>query len=216
MARQLPKPTIRLVVADDHALFRQGLRSLLALHRELEVVAEVHRASDLLPTLAAHACDILLLDLQMERWVLDDVASLARLAQVVVLTASERTEDALAALRLGARAVVQKRYAIETLVTALRSVANGLVWMPPELQEKLALQWSTPAAKRLTPRESEIVRYVSMGLRNIEVAERLAISEGTVKTHLNNIFHKLDLRARVELALYAVRVGLVSIQPDAR
>jgi len=216
MARQLPKPTIRLVVADDHALFRQGLRSLLALHRELEVVAEVHRASDLLPTLAAHACDILLLDLQMERWVLDDVASLARLAQVVVLTASERTEDALAALRLGARAVVQKRYAIETLVTALRSVANGLVWMPPELQEKLALQWSTPAAKRLTPRESEIVRYVSMGLRNIEVAERLAISEGTVKTHLNNIFHKLDLRDRVELALYAVRVGLVSIQPDAR
>jgi two-component system NarL family response regulator len=216
MARRPPNPTIRLIVADDHALFRQGLRSLLALHRELEVVAEVHRASDLLPTLAAHACDILLLDLQMERWVLDDIASLARLAQVVVLTASERTEDALAALRLGARAIVQKRYAIETLVTALRSVANGLVWMPPELQEKLALQWSTPVAKRLTPRESEIVRYVSLGLRNVEVAERLAISEGTVKTHLNNIFHKLDLRDRVELALYAVRVGLVSIQPDPR
>jgi DNA-binding NarL/FixJ family response regulator len=109
---QPPHTTIRLIVADDHALFRQGLRSLLALHRELEVVAEVHRASELLSTLAAHACDILLLDLQMERWVLDDVASLARLAQVVVLTASERTEDALAALRLGARAVVQKRYAI--------------------------------------------------------------------------------------------------------
>jgi DNA-binding NarL/FixJ family response regulator len=213
---QPPHTTIRLIVADDHALFRQGLRSLLALHRELEVVAEVHRASELLSTLAAHACDILLLDLQMERWVLDDVASLARLAQVVVLTASERTEDALAALRLGARAVVQKRYAIETLVTALRSVANGLVWMPPELQAELASQWSIPAAKRLTPRESEIIRYVSMGLRNVEVAERLAITEGTVKTHLNNIFHKLELRDRVELALYAVRVGLVSVQPDTR
>jgi len=211
-----PNPSIRLIVADDHALFRQGLRSLLALHRELEVVAEVHRASELLPTLATHACDILLLDLQMERWLLDDIASLARLAQVVVLTASERTEDALAALRLGARAVVQKRFAIETLVTALRSVANGLVWMPPELQAELTSQWSTPAAKRLTPRESEIIRYVSMGLRNGEVAERLAISEGTVKTHLNNIFHKLELRDRVELALYAVRVGLISAQHDTR
>jgi two-component system, NarL family, response regulator len=213
---QPPNPTIRLIVADDHALFRQGLRSLLALHREVEVVAEVHRASDLLPTLAAHACDILLLDLQMERWLLDDIASLARLAQVVVLTASERTEDALGALRLGARAVVQKRYAIETLITALRSVAKGLVWMPPELQAELASQWSAPVAKRLTRRESEIIRYVSMGLRNIEVAERLAISEGTVKTHLNNIFHKLELRDRVELALYAVRVGLVTVQSETR
>jgi two-component system, NarL family, response regulator len=213
---QPANPRVRLIVADDHALFRQGLRSLLALHRELEVVAEVHRASELLPSLAAHACDILLLDLQMERWLLDDIASLARLAQVVVLTASERTDDALAALRLGARAVVQKRFAIETLVTALRSVANGLVWMPPELQAELASQWRTPAAKRLTPRESEIIRYVSMGLRNVEVAERLAIGEGTVKTHLNNIFHKLELRDRVELALYAVRVGLVSIQPNTR
>jgi two-component system NarL family response regulator len=213
---QPSNPRIRLIVADDHALFRQGLRSLLALHRELEVVAEVHRASDLLPTLAARACDILLLDLQMERWILDDIASLARLVQVVVLTASERTEDALSALRLGARAIVQKRYAIEALVTALRSVSNGLVWTPPELQAELASQWSTPTTKRLTPRESEIIRYVSMGLRNVEVAKRLAISEGTVKTHLNNIFHKLELRDRVELVLYAVRVGLVSVPPDTR
>jgi DNA-binding NarL/FixJ family response regulator len=207
----IAKP-IRVIVADDHALFRQGLRSLLRLHADIEVVAEVDKASDLRATLAEVGCDILLLDLQMERWLLQDIAALAQLVRVVVLTASERIEDGMAAMRQGARAVVHKRYAIETLTEAIRAVADGLVWMPPSLQTEVTAEWGMPADAQLTAREREIVHCVALGLRNAEVARRLAISEATVKTHLNNVFQKLGLRDRLDLYRYALRHGLVTLQ----
>ncbi len=200
---------IRLIIADDHAIFRQGLKSILRFQNEIEVVAEVGRAGDLDAVLATTPCDILLLDLQMERWMTDDIQRLARLATVVVLTASERNTDAIGAIRMGARAVVQKRFAVETLMEAIRAAKDGLVWMPPELQAELATQWER-TENDLTSREREIVRYVAMGMRNAEVATKLAITEGTVKKHLNNIFQKLDIRDRVEVALYAMRAGLVN------
>jgi DNA-binding NarL/FixJ family response regulator len=199
-----------LIIADDHALFRQGLRSLLVLEG-FEVVAEVERASSLEDVLAANPCDILLLDLQMEQWSMDQVAELSRKTAVVILTADERVEIGLTALRLGARAIVQKRFAIESLVTAIRAAAEGLVWMPPAMQAAL-VGHDGPAAKRLTARESEIVRYVAIGMRNAEVAARLSLSESTVKTHLTNIFHKLGIRDRTELTRYAIKTGLVTVQ----
>lgn len=177
---------------------------------DLEVVAEVERASDLLSTLAATPCDVLLLDLQMERWMVNDVEALAQLTHVVVLTASERVEDGLAALRLGARGVVQKRFAVETLMEAIRAVVEGLVWMPATLQAELAAQLRNVPAVKLTARESEIVRCVALGMKNAEIAVQCQIGEATVKTHLNNIFQKLELRDRVELTRYAFRTGLLS------
>jgi two-component system, NarL family, response regulator len=207
---------LRLVIADDHALFRQALRSLLQLYPEIEVIAEAERASDILNVLADHPCDALLLDLQMDRPVLQDIEALAQLTRVVVLTANEHVDDALAALRHGARAVVQKRFAIGMLIEAIRAVGQGLVWMPPALQAALAAHLAEPADNQLTSREREIVRYVALGLRNGEVAERLHITEGTVKTHMNNIFHKLTIRDRVELALYAVRTGLITVNEQVR
>lgn len=201
---------IRLLIADDHALFRQGLKSLLMLQPDIELVGEVERAADLEPALNQAAVDVLLLDLQMDRWMGNDIEALAQRVSVVVLTASERIEDALAAIRKGARAIVQKRFAVETLMEAVRSAANGLAWLPPLLQTELAAQMGSAADQRLTAREHEIARYVAEGLRNAEIAQRLAISESTVKTHLNNIFQKLHLRDRVELALHALRVGPAS------
>jgi len=201
---------IRLVVADDHALFRQGLRSLFREHPDFEVVAEVERASDLLTTLAATPADLLLLDLQMERWMMNDIETLAGVTRVVVLTGSERIEDGLAAVRLGARAVVQKRFGIDTLIEAIRAVHEGLVWMPATLQAELASQLRGTPAVKLTTRESEIVRCVALGMRNTEIAERCRISETTVKTHINNIFQKLEVRDRVDLTRYAFRTGLLS------
>ena len=198
---------IRLLIADDHALFRQGLKSLLMLQPDTELVGEVERAADLEPALNQAAVDVLLLDLQMDRWMGNDIEALAQRVSVVVLTASERIEDALAAIRKGARAIVQKRFAVETLMEAVRGAANGLAWMPPLLQTELAAQMGSASGQRLTAREHEIARYVAEGLRNAEIAQRLAISESTVKTHLNNIFQKLHLRDRVELALHALRVG---------
>jgi DNA-binding NarL/FixJ family response regulator len=201
---------IRLLIADDHALFRQGLKSLLMLQPDIELVGEVERAADLEPALNQAAVDVLLLDLQMDRWMGNDIEALAQRVSVVVLTASERIEDALAAIRKGARAIVQKRFAVETLMEAVRSATNGLAWLPPLLQTELAAQMGSAADQRLTAREHEIARYVAEGLRNAEIAQRLAISESTVKTHLNNIFQKLHLRDRVELALHALRVGPAS------
>jgi DNA-binding NarL/FixJ family response regulator len=212
------KTPIRLVIADDHALFRGGLKSLLRRQRDMQVVGEAETAAAMMATVAETRCDILLLDLQMERWALGDIQQLAAVTKVIVLTASESVENAIVAMRLGARAVVQKRFAVQTLVEAIHAVAEGLVWMPPSLQAEVTSQWSSPGSKSLTSRETEIVRHVASGLRNAEIAQRLAITEATVKTHLNNIFDKLGLRDRVELAVYALRHGLVSARdhgPDS-
>ncbi len=203
--------SIRLIIADDHAIFRQGLKSLLRLRAGFQVVAEVSRASDLLPTLGSVACDVLLLDLQMEeRCLLNDIKSLAQVVRVVVLTASERTEDVVTALNLGAHAVVQKRFAIETLTAAIRATVDGRVWIPPGMQAELAEDRPPRRTVRLSPREEAVARCVAVGLRNAEVAERLSISETTVKSHLHSVFQKLGLRDRVALARYVFRVGLLS------
>lgn len=201
---------VRLIIADDHALSRQGLKSLLQLQPDIEVVAEVERAAELRATLSNTPCDVLLLDMQMDRWMMDEIPQLAKVTTVIVLTASESGEIGVQALRLGARSVVHKRFAIETLMTAIGTVRDGLVWMPPTVQAEFAAQGSS-TVKRLTARELEIVRFVAVGLRNAEVAERLAITESTVKTHLNNIFQKLGVRDRVELAHYAIKIGLVAV-----
>jgi two-component system NarL family response regulator len=203
---------LRIAIADDHALFRQGLRSQLRLQPHLAVVAEIERADQLVPQLEQTPCDILLLDLQMDRSVLIDIATLAGRCSVIVVTASERPEDAIEAIRAGARAVVFKRFAIETLMEALTAVVGGRLWLPPALQEGLAERLRERPTDPVTPREREIIRHVALGLRNAEVAERLAISEVTVKSHLNNIFQKLGLRGRTELALYAIRMGIVGVE----
>jgi len=204
---------LRIAIADDHALFRQGLKSQLRLHPRFDVVAEVERADELAGLVERTPIDILLLDLQMERSSLVDIATLSARVAVVVVTASERLEDALSAVRSGARAVVFKRFAIETLMDAISAVAEGHVWLPPALQKHLTARLREPPEEEpLTPREREIVRYVALGMRNAEVAERLSISEVTVKTHLNNIFQKLRLRGRTALALYAIRVGIIGVQ----
>jgi DNA-binding NarL/FixJ family response regulator len=199
---------IRLVIADDHRIFRQGLKSLLKSEPEVTVVGETDHVGDLATLLADTPCDLLLLDLQMERSVLGDIEALSARVPVIVLTASEVPVDAVAALRSGARAVVFKRFAVETLMDAIRTVAADDVWMPASLQTHMAAQLRSPGASALSPREEEVLRHVATGLRNAEVAERLSISEETVKTHLNRIFKKLGVRDRVELALHAARGGV--------
>ncbi len=201
---------MRLIIADDHALFRQGLKSLLLLQPDTQVVAEIESSDDVAAVVSGTDGDILLLDLQMDRWMMEDIPQLSRLINVIVLTASESAENGVRALRLGAKGVVQKRFAIETLMMAVKSVADGMVWMPPTVQTEFARQESS-SGKELTPRECEIVRYVASGMRNIEVGERLSITESTVKTHLNNIFQKLGLRDRLELTHYAIKTGMVAV-----
>ena len=207
---------LRMIIADDHMLFRQGLKSMLVnLHPNVSVVAEVERVDEISPLLARTACDVLLLDLQMDRSALADIPCFSRRARVVVVTASQQLSEALTAIRAGARAVVFKRFAVETLMQAVRTVTEGHVWLPPALQTELTAQLSEPDAKTLTVRERDIVRLVALGFHNDEIADRLSIGEVTVKTHINNVFRKLDVRDRVGLTLYAIRLGLIGIDEKA-
>jgi DNA-binding NarL/FixJ family response regulator len=207
---------VRIAIADDHALFREGLVAMLKLQPNVSVVAELARADDLLTQLPRASYDVLLLDLQMDRATFSDIERLAERSLVLVVTASERAEDAVAALRAGARGVVCKRFAIETLMTAIAAVVEGHVWLPPALQADIAAHLRDPSYEPLTRRERDIVRHVARGMRNAEVGARLGVTEGTVKTHLNNVFQKLGIRDRVELTLYAVRTGLISASDPRR
>jgi DNA-binding NarL/FixJ family response regulator len=208
----MPTP-IRLILADDHAVFRQGLKALLATYDRFEVVAEVARSSDLEAIVSKTPCEVVVLDLQMDQWVMAEIEWLCRRATVIVLTASENSDDAKAALSLGARAVVQKRFALETLIGAIQAGVDGFVSSPPIFQAEVSGGSGGPKVKRLTARESAIVEYVAAGLHNAEVASLLSITEGTVKVQLHKIFHKLGVRDRVELANYAFRSGLVKVNP---
>jgi two-component system response regulator DegU len=207
---------IQLIIADDHALLREGLKALLALESDFLVMGEVATADDLQPTLKTTSCDVLILDLKMDRSVLDQIEALSPLTKVLVLTGSERVTDAFSALRAGARAIVQKKFAMKNLVEAIRAVADGLVWLPPTLQSLLAKKLNVSSDDQLTERERQIVNNVAVGLKNAEIGRKLAISEFTVKTHLTNIFQKLEIRDRVGLTLYALRTGMVSLPEDYR
>ena len=154
---------LRIAIADDHALFREGLKALLSLRPEIVVVAETDRADAVVPMVTGTPCDVLLLDLQMDRTSLIDVETAARSAKVIIVTASERGDDALAAVRAGASGVVFKRFAVETLVDALGAVAAGQVWVPPALQTRLVAELREPAPQPLTTREREIIRHVALG-----------------------------------------------------
>jgi len=204
-------PLIKLIIADDHALFRQGLKSLFATYPDLSVIGEVERSIDLGAFIPSHPCDVIVLDLQMDRWVMEDIRWLVHHAAVVVVTASEDFQDAATAVRSGARAVVPKRFALETLVMAIRAAAEGLIWLPPATDTEFAARGHDLKLNGLTKKELAIVRYVADGLHNAEVAERLGNTEGTVKIHLNRIFRRLNVRDRVELTRYAIRHGLIHI-----
>jgi len=201
---------LTIAIADDHALFRQGVKSLLRRRSDLKVMTEVECVDDIEPALRRQPCDVLLLDLQMDRNALSAIPSLARRVMVMVLTMSESAEDAVAAIRSGARAVVFKRFAVTMLLEAIRAVAAGHVWLPPPLQAAVVLGLREPERPAITTRERDIVRQVALGRRNAEVAQDLFISEETVKKHLNTIFQKLGLRDRVQLTLYAIQTGIVS------
>lgn len=203
---------LRVVLADDHTLFREGLKSVLALQPSVKVVGDTAQLADLPPLLERVPCDVLLLDLQMERNALSEIPALAQKAAVIVVTASEDPEEALAAMQAGARGVILKRFALDNLMQAIRAVVDGNVWLPPSVQTYMTSALRLTPREALTPREREIVRCVGLGLRNAEVGAKLFISEQTVKTHLNNIFSKLGVRDRVELTLYAARVGIIGVR----
>jgi len=210
--------SIRVALADDHPIVLDGLEQLFRLEPDIEIVARCRDADEALRALRSAVPDVLVLDLLMPgggglellRAVSDTEAS----TRIVLLTAVVDDDQLLEAIRLGARGVVLKDMAPQLLVDAIREVHSGGEWLEQGLggralrrllsREKRASE----SARLLSSREREIVRLAATGLRNRAIADRLAISEGTVKVHMHNIYEKLDVNGRIELTNYARENGL--------
>jgi len=224
------KPKIRIVVADDHPIFRDGLCKLLALEDDFQVVAQAQDGRQVLDVLQQMEPDILLLDLKMPG--LDGLGTLQRLqvskgrTRVIVLTASDDKNEFVQAMKLGTSGIVLKQTATDQLIKSIRKVHAGEIWLDSHTTAAVIRQFvanedaapmppqQIPGPQRererspLSQREREIVALVAQGFKNKEMAEKMFISEQTVKNHLHNIFDKLGVSDRLELALYAIHNNL--------
>lgn len=210
---------IRLVLADDHPIILQGLAGLFQVPPGFEVVATCVSGQEAVEAVRAHRPDVLVLDVNMPPMNGLDVLRLlkaeATMPPTVLLSAGVSEEQLVEALRLGVRGIVLKDLAPDQLIECVREVHRGGQWIEKRLSgvaldhflaKEAADQRTRPV---LTEREAELVRLVASGLRNKEIADRLAISEATVKSHLYNVYKKVGVGTRVELALYASEAGLV-------
>ena len=209
------KQPIRILLADDHPIFRDGLRKLLTSDDNIVIVGEASNGTECIQLLTKLKPDILLLDLRMPDKdglaVLEEVNFDALPTRVIVLTATEDDRDVIRAMRMGARGVVLKQSATDLLVKSIYKVYGGEIWLDQHMTAEVmkAFSKSAEAGPRrekplLSDREKEIVQHVAQGFRNKEIGEKLFISEQTVKNHLHNIFDKLGVSDRLELALYAI------------
>jgi DNA-binding NarL/FixJ family response regulator len=225
-AQEKKKSTVRIVIADDHPIVRDGLKKLLLLEDDFEVVGEAGDGREVLSKVQEVDPDVLLLDLRMPN--LDGLAALQALQQtnkrtrVIVLTASEDKNEFVQAMKLGCSGIVLKQTAPELIVKSIRKVNSGEIWLDSHTTAAVMRQFSTNLdgsssqgsngkgreRSPLSTREREIVALVAQGYKNKEMAEKMFISEQTVKNHLHNIFDKLGVSDRLELALYAIHKGL--------
>ena len=220
------KTMVRIVIADDHPIVRDGLKKLLLLEDDFEIVGEAGDGREVLAKVQEVDPDVLLLDLRMPN--LDGLAALQALQQtnkrtrVIVLTASEDKNEFVQAMKLGCSGIVLKQTAPELIVKSIRKVNSGEIWLDSHTTAAVMRQFSTNLdgsssqggngkgreRSPLSTREREIVALVAQGYKNKEMAEKMFISEQTVKNHLHNIFDKLGVSDRLELALYAIHKGL--------
>jgi len=209
---------IRVLIADDHAVVRQGLRTFLDLQDDVEVAGEAADGEAAVAEAARLAPDVVLLDLAMPR--LDGVAALPRLreaapaARVIVLTSFGEDERLFAALRAGAAGFLLKDSAPAELVRAIRMAHAGQSPLSPAVTTRVVEELAHPArragpAEELTPRELEVLRLIARGRSNKRIALELGVAEKTVKTHVSHVLAKLGVSDRTQAALYAVREGLV-------
>ncbi len=209
---------IRLILADDHPIVLHGLEQLFARTPDFQVVATCKSGDEALAAVRTHPADVLVLDLRMPGMsglgVLRALAAEGLTIKTVLLTAAVQDDQITNAVQLGVLGVVLKESPPEDLFACIRKVAQGLPWletptMARAFSQVLNREVVAGRGESLTPRELEIVRMVSEGLRNKEIGERLSISEGTVKVHLHNVYEKLGVDGRLELVLFAQAKGLV-------
>lgn len=215
---------IRVLLIDDHTLFRSGIKALLQRQPGFEVVGEAGDALEGVKRAKILQPDVVLLDIHMPgitgREAVSLVAEEAPQARILMLTVSEDIEDLLQALRAGAHGYLLKNIETDFLVNALRTAVDGESVMSPQMTSKLMKSVSAPQAapagptvadkERLSPREREILGFLARGASNKEIARSLDLAESTVKIHVQNILKKLNLLSRVQAAVYAVEHGLAT------
>jgi len=211
--------TVNIVISDDHAIFREGVRKLLEAQPELRVVGEAADGEETVRIVRQLNPNILLLDLSLPRLTgleaLRELSTLGLQTRTIVLTADIEREQIVEALQLGAHGVVLKHSSLELLLKCIRCVNVGQYWVGQEsvldlihaVRQMNPSQQSTPGSKRdfgLTSRERQVIALVGAGYTNKDLGRKLGISENTAKHHLTNIFDKLGVSNRLELVLFAV------------
>jgi NarL family two-component system response regulator LiaR len=213
---------IRILIADDHAIIRVGLRALIATEPDMEVVGEAVDGTDAVHKARALRPDVIVLDLVMPGK--DGIQATAEITQedpdarILVLTSFAEEDKLVPAFKAGAMGYLLKDSAPQDLLQAIRDVAQGASALHPQIAHKLIRELSRAvdrpvAGVPLTDRERHVVRLVAQGLSNDEVAAKMHLGERTVRTHISHILRKLHLANRTQLALYALRTGLA--RPDA-
>jgi two-component system NarL family response regulator len=217
---------IRVLICDDHELFRRGLLTVLEQEEGMKVVAEAENAEDALEKAAEVVPDVVLMDVRLEVRPTErsGLAATSRIkeivpsAQVLMLTASDEQADLYDAMKAGAIGYLLKGISAHEIAEAIRSVHSGVSMISPSMASKLVAEFvnvskqqdePASATTTLSERELEILKLVAKGQSNREIGDNLGVSENTVKKHVRNILDKVHMRTRVEAALYAVREGLI-------
>lgn len=212
---------IRVLLTDDHAIVRKGVRALLATERDIQVVGEASNGLEALAQAEALRPDVILMDLVMPE--LEGIEATRQITaklpgtRVLVLTSFAADEKVFPAIKAGALGYLLKDSGPEELVGAIRKVYRGEPWLEPSIARKVLMELSHPpkqqplTADPLTEREFDVLRLIAKGCSNKEIALKLSVSDLTVRTHVSNILCKLHLASRTQAALYALQKGISSL-----
>lgn len=208
--------TVRILLVDDHGVVRQGLRMYLGLDPEFEIVGEAANGAEAVECARRLRPDVILMDLLMPE--MDGIAATAVVRQelpeteVIALTSVLEDEAVFGAVRAGAIGYLLKDTQADELCRAIKAAAAGQVQLSPKAAARLMREVRAPESPEpLTERETDVLRLLAKGLSNKEIAQALVIGEKTVKTHVSNILAKLNVPSRTQAALYAVRIGMASL-----
>jgi DNA-binding NarL/FixJ family response regulator len=211
---------IRIVIADDHSVVRQGLRMFLGLDPELEVIGEAQNGAEALKLAQELKPDVVLMDLLMP--VMDGITAIGEIrtqlpdTEVIALTSVLEDASVVGAVKAGAIGYLLKDTQSDELCRAIKAAAAGQVQLSPQAAARLMREVRAPdSPETLTERETDVLRLLAQGLANKEIARDLGIGEKTVKTHVSSVLLKLNVRSRTQAALYAAQIGLAPIETSS-
>jgi two-component system, NarL family, response regulator LiaR len=213
-------PTIRVMIVDDHAIVRKGIRALLATEKDIQVIGEAGDGAEAITQASALKPDVILMDLVMPK--VDGIGATKQITalqpgmRILILTSFAADDKVFPAIKAGALGYLLKDTGPQELIQAIHQVYRGEPSLEPSIARKVLTELATPQQKALSPdslteRELGILRLIAQGCSNKEIAEQLVITEMTVRTHVSNVLGKLHLASRTQAALYALKEGLASL-----